>query len=96
MLRFGVIREVYPSISPPASCTGTLCAIPMRKVLLTSIGILIWTIGLTCSCDYAGNFIKATSSVDLIAIIKIKDYGDFLNLREPHLIRLNNLCQLQL
>ena len=52
----------------------------MKKLLLTTIGILVWTSGLTCSCNYAGNFIKATSRTDIVAIIRIKDYDDYFKL----------------
>ena len=53
---------------------------PMRKILLTTIGILIWTSGLPCSCNFMGNFLKATSQADIVAIIRIKDYGDYFKL----------------
>lgn len=53
---------------------------PMKKLLLSIIGIIIWTSGYPCSCDYIGNFLKASEYAELIAIIKVKGHNDYFPL----------------
>jgi hypothetical protein len=51
---------------------------PMRKILLTITGILIWTSGQTCDCDYyIGNFLTTSKWAELIFIVKVKGHGDY-------------------
>lgn len=50
----------------------------MKKLLLTLIASFIWTLGLTCTCKPEGNFLKVSKNVDLVAVVEVKGYGDFV------------------
>ena len=52
----------------------------MKKVLLTIIGIIFWTSGQTCDCDYIGNFLKTSKWAEVVFIVKVKGHGDYISL----------------
>lgn len=52
----------------------------MKTLLLTITGILIWTSGQTCDCDYIGNFLTTSKWAELIFIVKVKGHGDYISL----------------
>lgn len=52
----------------------------MKKSLLLIVGILIWTTGYPCSCDYIGNFLKASEYAEVIAIIKVNEHNNYFPL----------------
>jgi hypothetical protein len=52
----------------------------MRRLLLTIIGVTIWTCGRTCDCDYIGNFVKTSKWSETIFIVKVTGYGDYITL----------------
>lgn len=53
---------------------------PMKRILLTIIGISIWTRGQTCDCDYIGNFLVASKNAEAIFIVKVREHGDYISL----------------
>lgn len=53
---------------------------PMKRILLTIIGISIWTSGQTCDCDYIGNFLTASKWAEVIFLIKVREHGDYVSL----------------
>jgi hypothetical protein len=52
---------------------------PMKKIL-TITGILIWTSGQTCDCDYIGNFLTISKWAEVIFIVKVTGHGDYISL----------------
>jgi hypothetical protein len=54
----------------------------MKKILLALTATLLWTTGLTCTCDFEGNFLKMSKHVDLIAVVEMTDYSDFVSVDE--------------
>ena len=52
----------------------------MKKILLTIIGLIIWTSGQTCDCDYIGNFLKTSKWAEVVFIVKVKGHGDYISL----------------
>lgn len=70
-LRIGIYRTLVSYIQ-------TLCAMPMRKLLLTISGILIWTSGQACDCDrYVGNFQTTSKWAEFVFIVKVTGHSYF-------------------
>jgi len=56
-----------------------LVAMPMKKKILLILSIITWTTTQACICFSSdGNFLKTSKQVDLVAIVHVKDYQDYL------------------
>lgn len=55
-------------------------AMNIRTIILSFLLMVLCHEGYSCSCDYAGNFIKVSKDADLVALIRIIDHEDYFSL----------------
>ena len=52
----------------------------IRPIILLFFFLVLHHEGYSCSCDYAGNFIKVSKDADLVALVRVKDHEDYFSL----------------